>query len=666
MQITVHGHTWSLRDSCGVDVGARLAIDGCRLGAPGRGEIALAGSAPISSRDGEALDVTLTTRHLDLRDLHALLAPGHQEPPKTDFDIQAHVAGTRHAPVIDVQLSGRGSQIDEGGLPENVDYRITAHYGDERVRGQASMRQHGMRLGVGATFDLPTKLDGRERPISLELEARPVPFYKIRNLLPTVIANMKGFFTLRVSASGTTRHPHVNAVLHMPSWGLDDLKDNNTIANLAYDGRELVVNSVTSFEAQSLLGSILRLHPPRNSGTVTMELRAPVDVVRVLEAPRDAVHALVHDAPIVASAEVRNVDLRKVPMQIIGFDAPFTAGRVNAAVRVGGTLHRPSLHADVRAVDLRRTGAVDHLDLDGAVEWENARVQLSGRAALRGAPLLSFRGVAALDGRRLFDGDGWRNGALVLDVDVPDYPLARLRDLQPRLHAIDGRLRARAELRGTFGDPELRVLAEASDVGLAQARFSRLDGQVRLHGGRWAFDVGGAEARGGTLRVAGELAGDWDAPLSLSIDTRALDVGFLGALWEEIGDVGGRVDAHVAVSGSRAAPHPVGWARLDGGHFAFRGDARRYRGALDLRIDGDEALLQRLTLRADGGTLDATGRATLAGIVPTKLALSARAHSFELGYGSATARFDADFDIAGDRTDDVFHGRLKLSRGSIV
>lgn len=665
-QITVHGHSWALRESCGFDVGMRLSVGRCRLGGPGRAEIALLGSAPLTAAGGDALDVTLTTRHLDLRDLHALLAPGHQEPPKTDFEIHAHVVGTRRAPVVDVQLSGRGSQIDEGGLPENVDYRISAHYGDERVRGQASMRQHGMRLGVGATFDLPTKLGRGEQPIALELEARPVPFYKVRNLLPTVIANMKGFFTLRVSASGTTRHPHVNAELHMPSWRLDDLKDNNTVANLAYDGHELVINSVTSVEAQSLLGAILRLHPPRNSGTVTMELRAPVDVVRLLEAPRDAVHALVHDAPIVASAEVRNVDLRKVPMQIVGFDAPLTAGRINAAVRAGGTLHHPTLHADVRAVDLCRTGTIDHLDLDGSLEWENGRVQLSGRAALRGAPLFSFRGVAALDGRRLVDGDHWRDGAIDVDVDVPDYPLARLRNLQPRLHAIDGHLAARAQLRGTFGDPDLRVLAEARDVGLAAGRFARLGAHVRLHESQWAFEVTGAEARGGTLRVAGELARDWNAPLRMSIDTRGLEVGFLGALWEEIGDVGGRLDAHVDVSGSRASPRPVGWARLDGGRFAFRGGRRRYRGDLSLRVDGDEARLERLTLRADGGTLDATGRATLAGIVPTRLSLAARAHAFTVGYGSAEARFDADFEIAGDRTDDVFHGRLQLSRGSIV
>ena len=107
-----------------------------------------------------------------------------------------------------------------------------------------------------------------------------------------------------------------------------NLRDNNTIANLSYDGHELTLNSVTSFEAQSLIGSILRLHPPRNSGTVTMELRAPVDVVRLLQAPRDALHALVHDAPIVASAEVRNVDLTQ------GADADRRLRR--AADRPGG------------------------------------------------------------------------------------------------------------------------------------------------------------------------------------------------------------------------------------------------------------------------------------------------------------------------------------------
>ncbi|MDB4966365.1 MAG: hypothetical protein JWN44_2054 [Myxococcales bacterium] len=665
VQLSVHGHRWELRDPCVIDVAERLSLSSCRLGS-GRAEIALSGAAPLSSSSRDpAFDLTLSTRHLDLRDLFALLAPGHQEPPKTDFDIRAHLAGTRVAPVVDVALSGRGSEIDEGGLPENVNYKISAHWEANRVRGQASMRQAGMSLGIGATFDLPTKLDGREQPIQLALEARPVPFFKIRQLLPPALADLRGFFSLRLTATGTTRNPNFRGELHMPSWGLDNLKDNNTVVNMAYDGQELVLNSVTSFEAQSLIGSLLRLHPPRNSGTVTMELRAPVDFVRLVHAPRDALHALVHDAPLTASAEVRDVDLRKVPLQLLGFDTPLTRGRVDGAVRFAGTLHRPSLHADVHALNLGKPGVIEAVDVDGSVAWEAGRIKLSGSAGLRGAPLLTFSGQAQLDGRRLFDGDGWQNGTLAIDIDVPKYDLTRLRNLQPRLHAIDGTMRAGAQIRGTWAVPDLFVTAHGRDVGLSHARFARIDGEARLADRRWRFTVDGDQVEGGRAHVAGELSRDWNRPMSMSIETRALDVGFLGALWEEIGDVHGILDARVEVGGTRAHPEPSGWATLERGTFNFRHDPRRYEAALVMRVDGTRATLNRLSLRSGDGTLEATGKAQLDGLWPTELSLSAKARRFEAAYGSASARFDADFEVAGSRTDGAFRGQLKLDRGSI-
>ena len=663
LELAVRNHRWQLRDPCTVDVAPRLAISGCTLGS-GRAEISLAGAAPLSpSAPNQSLDLTLATRHLDLRDLGALLAPGHQQPPKTDFAIHVHLAGTRPAPVVDLSLAGRGAEIDEGGLPENVNYRIRAHYADQRVNGQASMRQVGLHLGTGATFDLPTTLEG-DQPIHVELEARPVPFFKVRNLLPTQLGALKGFFTLRLNASGSTRHPHVTAVFHAPSWGLADLRDNNTIVNLAYDGRELSINSVTSFEAQGLIGSLLALHPPRNAGTATMELRAPVDLVRLLKAPRDALHALVHDAPMVASAEVRNVDLRKVPMQVVGFDAPLTLGHVNAAARLEGTLHKPSLHVDVHAIDLAQTGVIDHLDLDGSLQWEGGRMRVSGAASLRSAPLLRFRGVALLDARALFDGDDWQAGALDLDVQLPSFPLRRLRNLQPRLHAIDGVVSGSALVRGSWGAPDLQLVAHARDVTLAEAHFAKIDADARLRQRRWTFAVDGDEGAG-RLHVDGQLPHDRSQPMAMTVDARALDVGFVGALWEEIGAVHGTLGAHVWVSGTRAAPRPNGWATLDGGVFQFRGDARRYQGSLALRIDGEEARLTRLELRGGGGTLEASGRARLDGLFPTELSLSARAQHFELAYGSAMARLDADFTIAGDRGDGVFKGELRLARGTI-
>ena len=596
VQLTVHGHTWQLRAPCAIDIGTRVAVDDCRL-TVGKGELAITGNAPLQPKPEDRLEATLTTRHLDLRDIHALLAPGHQAPPKTDFEIHAHLSGTRASPVGVLQLAGHGSEIDEGGLPENVLYKISGHYADKRVSGQASARQSGTRLGIGATFDLPVTLDDDEQPVTLELEARPVPFYKIRQLLPAKIANISGFFSLRVRASGTTRHPTVNAELHVPSWGLDNLRDNNSIANLSYDGHELVVNSVTS---------------PRGAGAHRVAVaaasaaqlghgddgaaRAGRPSCALLRAPRDAVHALVHDAPLVASAEVRNVELvrRCCCRSSAGIRRSLPGGSTRrfraAAARCTG---RPCTPRS-RGWSWPRPGIVDHLDVVGDVQWENGRVQLSGRAALRGAPLLTYRGVAQLDGRRLFDGDGWQNGALDIDFDVPSYPLARLRNLQPRLHAIDGTVHAQAQLRGTFASPELRVALDGRDVGLAHGRFARLGGELHLRQSHWSFDLSGRDTGGGDVRVAGDLPADWDAPMRMSIDARALDVGFLGVLWEVIGDVGGRLDAHVRADGTRNAPPAERRGAARGRALRLpRRQPRRYAAArLAVRIDGDSARLE--------------------------------------------------------------------------
>ena len=382
----------------------------------------------------------------------------------------------------------------------------------------------------------------------------------------------------------------------MPSWGLDDLRDNNTIADLAYDGRELTINSVTSFEAQGLLGSILRLHPPRNSGTVTMELRAPVDVVRLLQAPRDALHALVHDAPhrrlgggaqrrsaqgAAADRRHRRAAHRRAP-QRQGARRRHAASAVAARRRARGR---------ARAA---RASSITSI-VDGALAWEHGRVQLSGEAgAARRAAADASAASPSSTGGGWSTASGWRDGALDIDVDVPGYALgAAARPAAAAARHRRHRCAGAPQLRGTFAAPDLRVVADGRDVGLAHGALRAARRRRRACTTRaGASTRGGREAGGAAaLRVAGELPRDWDAPMRLSIDARALDVGFLGALWEEIGDVGGRLDAHVARVGHARRAAADGRARLDGGRFGFRGDARRYQAALDLRVDGDAARL---------------------------------------------------------------------------
>ncbi len=667
LRISAHGRTWDVVEPCALDIGSasRIAIDHCRIGS-GRAEIGIKGSAPLSPAAAPGIDMTLFTRHLNLRDLGDLAAPGHKQLPRTDFDMQAQVTGTMKAPIIDFAGSGKGAQVDEG-IPENVNYNVRARYEAKRVHGSASARQVGLTLGVGARFDLPITLDGPDQPISLELEARPVPFFKIRDSLPPAIANVKGFFTLRLSAKGTTHHPQLRGEIHVPSWQLDNLKDNDTVVDFVYDGGWLKVNSETSFNATSLVGAILRIQPQRNSGTVSLELRAPLDLYALVTSPHQAIHALVHDAPLTASAQLRRLDLTKVPLQTIGIAAPLN-GTFDGSIRLEGTLHRPRFNAEMKAKGLTRVGSFDHADLEASLQLAEGRLHMGGGAILRGGQLATFQGEAELDGQRFVDGEDWQRGKLAIDFGVPGYGLSRLQDLQPRLHAIEGWLHGAGTVRGTWGAPDVKLAGQIDKLMLAGTRFVSVDGTARYQARRWRFSVGADAASGqGQLRASGTVAADDTAPLDVHVDANDLDVRFLAATWEQIGEIGGKLQAHVAIAGTRADPIPSGTLKLTDGRFAFRRDPRHYQGALALRIDGDAATLTELTLRgSDGGSLDALGRAQLAGLKPTELTLNAHAHKFTVGMGSASTQLDADFTLAGDRSDNRFHGRLDIHRGTIV
>jgi len=55
-----------------------------------------------------------------------------------------------------------------------------------------------------------------DRPLSLELEAKPVPFFKLRDSLPPAIAGLRGFFTLRPCAADAPETcPHCQRILVM-------------------------------------------------------------------------------------------------------------------------------------------------------------------------------------------------------------------------------------------------------------------------------------------------------------------------------------------------------------------------------------------------------------------------------------------------------------------
>ncbi|MCA1664482.1 MAG: hypothetical protein LC659_09470, partial [Myxococcales bacterium] len=615
LRLSANDHVWQTGAPCRLRFDRAATVEKCRLVA-GKEEITLDGRVPFV--DGP-MDATLLTHGLDLRELGAFLAPGHKEPPSTNFNLRVHAFGTRQAPLVDLELRGRGSQVDEG-LPENVDYRVDAHYRGGRVDGELSAHQLGTKLGVHARFDLPTSFaQADDRPLAFELEARPVPFFKIRDSLPPAIAGLRGFFTLTVHASGTTRHPIFDAELHAPSWDLDEQANNDTVVTVTYDGARLRANSVTSFASTSFVQSVLRIHPSRNTNAMKLELEAPLDLGQLLSKPRQMLTALVHSAELHATAEIKAVELERVPLQMIGVASPFTSGRVDGALSMTGTLDAPSLHAHLAGTGLKKPGLFDEVDVDASFAFERSRAQLSGSLDVRKHRALTWKADADLDAKKLFDGDQWRSGAVRGELEVPRFPLVALRGMEPRLSRISGTLSGKGALRGTLADPQLVVDLSASELELGGDPIGHAHVEASYRDRRYRVRGQATQAHGGNVHADASWSRDKDAPFSLSLKAQRLDIGFLASASEELSSLGGELDAALTVGGTPAAPTPNGFLSIHHASVGLRGKSETYRnGAFELRTSSGRANLT-LDVETRDGALHASGAARVDGVQPTRL-----------------------------------------------
>ncbi len=666
LELAANAHVWKLRSPCHGSIEASLAtLEKCVL-FEGKQELTLGARVPLADPDA-TLDATFATRALDLRALGAFFAPGHKELPHSAFEMRVHASGTRRAPLFDLELEGLGSQIDEG-LPENVSYRIRAHHGLGRVTGEISARQLGTRLGIGARFDLPTSFDGKEdRPLSFELEARPVPFFKLRDRLPTELAGLRGFFNLRARAGGTTRHPTFTAELHAPSWNLDDLTNNDTVVNLSYDGQTLHANSVTSFAATTFANALFRIHPRRNSGTVQLELQMAIDVAQLLARPREALATLQHSAQLTASAQIKGVELQRVPLQIVGIASPFTTGLVDGALQLTGTMDDPVLHVSLRGAGLEKPGVVDHLGLSIEGALVGGRAQLSGELSLHDHLALRYKGEARLDVRQLLAGGPWRNGAARLDVDVPSFDLRGVRDMQHRWRQLEGSLSGKAYIRGTFAAPVWKGELSVRSLALGGDPFVSVSASARYGEGHFTGHGRADQLHGGAVEVSAAWSRLVDEPLALALVAHRLDLGFLSSAWDEVNQLGGTLEAQARVSGTRARPKiDEGEALIERASLTFHGPAQQLR-EVRLELHTSEGRLRgQLDANGGEGAMHVVGTATLDGMKPAGLTLSVQAARLRLPYGARGTTLDADFTLEGARGADGWSGRVDLLRGKLA
>ena len=133
--------------------------------------------------------------------------------------------------------------------------------------------------------------------------------------------------------------------------------------------------------------------------------------------------ALVHSAELQATAEVKGVELQRVPLQMIGVASPFTSGRVDGALSMTGTLDAPSLHAHLRGSGLSKPGLFDEVDADASFAFERNRAQLSGTLDAAQASRAHVQGRGRARRQEAVRRRQWRRGAIRGELELPRFPL---------------------------------------------------------------------------------------------------------------------------------------------------------------------------------------------------------------------------------------------------
>lgn len=243
-------------------------------------------------------------------------------------------------------------------------------------------------------------------------------------------------------------------------------------------------------------------------------------------------------------------------------------------------------------------------------------------------------------------GFGWRG----------DLQWAGRIDLQGRPDTMTALIDLHRE-SGDLAVADLDLGTAAQSVGL-----SELSVKVEARGGRWTLQERVAGRQMGRLSgdfTATTRAADWlpgpDAALQGQLDLDISQLGHWGALLPTGWRLTGQLGAQVRASGRIGAPRFDGEVR--GQHIAVRNVLQGidWREAnLQAHLTGDALLLDRLVLQAGGGTLSATGRATLSAS-PT-ITLQAQAERF-----AALQRVDRRVVLSGQADLLVDATRLRLT-----
>lgn len=260
-------------------------------------------------------------------------------------------------------------------------------------------------------------------------------------------------------------------------------------------------------------------------------------------------------------------------------------------------------------------------------------------------------------------------------------PLAYFDALFPTPSNLQGALDGQGDFSRSAGRP-VRISARldstpldlqlpADDAGVARVfRFAPARASFGLEQAHASLTLGlpFADGPGGVQAQAGlalPADGDWrDGRLSGELDLEWPDIGLLAHWLPEVTELGGRIDGHLRVEGTPAAPRLQGRLALDEGAATL---VTPELALTDIRIElaGQPAGDVRVTAfaRSGGGTLEGDG---LANPVTRTATLALRGSNFQV-MNTPEAKIFAtpDLQLAADARQATITGRIDIPRAQL-
>ena len=338
-----------------------------------------------------------------------------------------------------------------------------------------------------------------------------------------------------------------------------------------------------------------------------------LETTGVLGLPADApLDRLLTRARFTGKARLRGLDLG-VWLPAVGYQVPI-GGRIDADATIAGRLSNPDVRTEAALVG----GSIGKFPVDRLVLSASSTLRRTtiSRAELD-VPNLSLVGSGSF-------GLGARDPiALAVHAKSPSVGslATQIFGAGPRATGV---AEADVAIDGTRVKPRIAGGFDLESATLGGVAIPRALGQFSLSGRDivlTSVEVGFAT---GTLQLAGSVPlevapfgfGPASAPISLEVAAKGIDFVDFAPLLPVGSKLGGKLDGRVAVGGTAGAPRLVGALSLAGGTFAspLQTEPLTDLGA-SLAFAGTDVRLESLHAASGGGTLDASGAASVVDLV---------------------------------------------------